>query len=168
MTNSPKLSSDVTSKEATKLYKSHLSLLHLFGLFIRITNSSGMITSLCDDVFYSYNRILFWVCILHVTCLCVPFVKPFRETMWSQGMLPPWWRHHMSSAILPLPRDMKTMGNTILSSSRKIIINLWLKFSRLIQFLCMLFLLHWSVKDWTKGRVFVLEMSYKLLRNPDD
>jgi hypothetical protein len=38
MTDSPKLSSDITSKEAKKPFKSHLSLLQ-FGLFISMPNS---------------------------------------------------------------------------------------------------------------------------------
>jgi hypothetical protein len=128
MTNSPKLSSNVTSKEATKPFKSHLSLLLLLGLFIRTINLSLR----WGVVFHSYKRFLFWACMLHVTCLCVPFESPFGETMWSQGMLPPWWSHHVFNTILPLPRNRKLMGDIILASSRKTITNLRLKFSRLI------------------------------------
>jgi hypothetical protein len=53
MAGSPKLSSDVTSKEATKLFKSPFSLLQLFGLVISMTNSYGHL-SLRGDVFISY------------------------------------------------------------------------------------------------------------------
>jgi hypothetical protein len=72
----------------------------------------------------------------------------------------------MSSAILPLPRIRKLMGDAILSSSRKIITNLWLKFSSLIWFLYMLFLLHCSVKDWTNDSV--LEICCEILRSLAD
>jgi hypothetical protein len=67
------------SRRLTKLFISHLSLLQLFGCFIRMTNSYGL--SLRGDVFYSYNRLLFWACMLPVTCLCVPFERPFGESM---------------------------------------------------------------------------------------
>jgi hypothetical protein len=79
---------------------------------------------------------------LHVTCLCVPFERPFGETVWSQQMLPPWWSHHGFNVILLLPKDVLEMGDVILPSSRIVTSNLWLKFSRLIYFLYILFLLH--------------------------
>jgi hypothetical protein len=44
-------------------------------------------------------------------------------------MEPPGVQRH-----LPLPREGRLMGDTILPSSRKITTNLWFKFSRVIQF----------------------------------
>jgi hypothetical protein len=71
-------------------------------------------------------------CTLHVMCLCVTLEKHFGETMWSQGMLPPFCSQHVSSTILPLPRNRKLMGDASLPSIRKAITNLLLKFSKLV------------------------------------
>jgi hypothetical protein len=138
----------------------HLTLLQ-FSLFMSMSNSWTHLFG--ENVSYSYNRLLFWACMLNGTCLCVSFETPFGETMWSQEMLPPWWSF-MYSAIL----NRRLIGDAILPFCRKIITNLWLKFSGLIWFLYMLFLLHWPVKDWAKNRVIMLNICYKLLSNLAD
>jgi hypothetical protein len=76
--------------------------------------------------------------------------------------------HHDEATMGSMPSyHSLEMGDAILTSSRKITTNLWLKFSKLIWFFYM-FLLHWSVKDWTEGGVFILEISYEILRNLAD
>jgi hypothetical protein len=105
-------------------------LLPLFGLFMGMTNSYGHLS--LRERCPLFSRLLFWACMLHITCLYVLFERPFKETMWSQEMLPPWWSQHVFNVILSHPRNRKFMGDTMLPSSRKITTNLWLKFSRII------------------------------------
>jgi hypothetical protein len=89
--------------------------------------------------FYSNKRLLFWGCMLHVSCFWVPFESPFGETMWSYKMLPSWWSYHMYSSIFLLLRHRIPMGNAILPSSRKITANFFFKFSKLLYLLFVLF-----------------------------
>jgi hypothetical protein len=98
MSNSPKLLSDVTSKEATKPFQSHLNLTQ-FGLFISMPNSWTPVSQ-GEMSFTPITDILS----LHVACiLSLCFIW---ETLWRDHMVtgnaaitmePPCVPHHLAT-----------------------------------------------------------------------
>jgi hypothetical protein len=92
------------------------------------------------DFFYSYNRLLFWTYMLHITSLC-----SIWETLWGEHVVtgnaatmmePPCVQRHLATPlgwVTPSCHPLKNYSP-------------WLKFFKLMSFLYTLFLLHFLLR----------------------